>query len=64
MKKIFSIFIIVMVLGIMFTGCGTKEAAVENDGSGKNTVDQEILTENVIYEDVITEDIIYENIIQ
>jgi hypothetical protein len=64
MNKIISIFIIITILGIMFMGCGTKEAAVENNGSDLNTSSQTVITENVIYEDVIVENIIYENIIR
>lgn len=52
--KIISIFAIVMILAVMFTGCGEKEVAVETSG---------FITNHIIYEDVITENVIYEDVI-
>ena len=59
MKKIISIFVIVMILGVMFTGCDTKEVAVEDDGFVKEIEVNEIVVKEII----ITEHIITENII-
>lgn len=68
MKKIFSIFIIVMILGVMFVGCGQERVADVNDGFNNEIVVKPItvkpiITETIITEDIITEDIITENVI-
>ena len=55
MEKIIAIIIAVMVLGIVFTGCETKEVAVENDG----VFEESVLTEDIITENIITEHVIY-----
>lgn len=63
MKKIISIFTIVIILGIMFAGCDTKEVAVENDEFyQENVIVEDVITENIIVEDIIVEDIIEETI--
>lgn len=68
MKKIFSILIIVAILGIMFTGCGQKRVAEVNDGfnneiavdpiTGNRIINETMITENIITEDIITESVI------
>lgn len=55
MKKIVIVFIIIMLIGIMFTGCDNKEVAVESEAFHTNG--------RIIYEDVITENVITENVI-
>ena len=57
MEKIIAIIIAVMVLGIVFTGCETKEVAVENDGFVNEILTEEIITEEIIVEDIIVETI-------
>lgn len=60
MKRIISIFIIVMILGVMFAGCDKKEVAVESNGFDTGgTIYETVIPEKIIYEDVITENIIY-----
>ena len=58
MRKIISIFIIIMIIGTMFAGCDTKEAVTEEAEGFVN----EIITENVIVEETIVEDIIVEDV--
>lgn len=59
MKKFVSIFIIIMLVGTMFVGCGAKEEAVEkDDGFVKGIIVEDIIVEDIIVEDIITETII------
>jgi hypothetical protein len=59
MKKIFSIFIIILLVGTMFAGCDAKEeVGKETDGNFSGTLTENILTEDILYENIITEDVI------
>lgn len=64
MKKIFSIFVIVAILAVMFTGCDAKKVAVEDNGFVKEISTESILVEDIIVEDIIVEDIIVEDIVE
>ena len=59
MKKMFMVFIIVMIIGTMFTGCGKNEAVAENKGQH---VVEEIIFEDIIVEEIIVEDIVVEDV--
>lgn len=58
MEKIIAIIIAVMVLGIVFTGCESKEVAVDNYGFVDEINTEEIITEEIIVEDIIVETIL------
>ena len=58
MKKMFIVFIIVMIIGTMFTGCDKNEAVAENKGQHV----EEVIFEDIIYEDILTETIIEEKV--
>lgn len=62
MKKILSIFIVVMILAVMFTGCDAKKVAVEDNGFVKEISTESILVEDIIVEDIIVEDIVEETV--
>lgn len=63
MKKLISIFIIVMIIGTMFAGCDSNEAVAEdNTGFIKPIIIEEIIVEDIIVEDIITENVIVEGI--
>jgi hypothetical protein len=65
MKKIINIFIVIMIVGTLFAGCGAKEEVKkETDGLIKPIVVKPIIVEDIIVEDIIVEDIIVEDIIQ
>lgn len=64
MKKIFSMFVIIMIVGTMFAGCDNKEVVAEKtDGFIKEIEVNGIVVEEIIVEDIIVEDIIVEDVI-
>ena len=58
MKKMFMVFIIVMIIGTMFTGCGkNEEVAEDNEGFVEEIIHEDIIVEEIIVEDIIVEDV-------